>query len=196
MTEKSLEGFIESEDKQLASDVLEYLSFQACVAAFTKYEEATSNQKVAMETTNSLEYFANLRQRETQKEQVRDAAEALRSLLQSNWMSPETVHVSAKKDSRAHRILTVIRNLYIPEIAIRLHKLYALIGSVNNCLDLSTMIADDDLMLYECFQESGRLEEYLEFIREAALETYKQLRPKNRANDSAAPQQAMATAIE
>ncbi|KAH8150944.1 uncharacterized protein LAJ45_05127 [Morchella importuna] len=70
--------------------------------------------------------------------------------------------------------LISIRNIYIPELTFAMHDVYVEAGKwlskqlLANCLELATIVADPDRSVLACFQENGRLEEYVGALADAS----------------------------
>lgn len=70
--------------------------------------------------------------------------------------------------------LISIRNIYIPELTFAMHDVYVEAGKslskqlLANCLELATIVADPDRSVLACFQEMGRLEEYVVALADAS----------------------------
>ncbi|TBU21786.1 nuclear pore protein 84/107 [Dichomitus squalens] len=104
---------------------------------------------------------------------VEQAREQVIKLLTTDWlMSDAEVH----NGDRRRRDLSRIRQIYIPELIIRLHSI--LVGSrsripenIKHALSLVNIVADSRYRLYEDFskQDGRRLGDYLGAVRQAVL---------------------------
>jgi len=98
--------------------------------------------------------------------------EACENLFTSGWLTA----MEDEYDERRSRETERIRQIYIPELVIRLHQeLYVsrrlFPGNLRHIFRLTTIVADDRYTLYRDFVSGGknRLDEYLGTVRSAAL---------------------------
>lgn len=103
---------------------------------------------------------------------LKQAYDGTVKLLTSDWMvsMPEIV------GERQHREMTQIRQIYIPELILRLHVMLCssrgcIPGNLKVALELVDVVADSRYRLYEGFLHSDgrRLAEYLSAVRQAVL---------------------------
>ncbi|KAF9221187.1 hypothetical protein BS17DRAFT_846289 [Gyrodon lividus] len=103
---------------------------------------------------------------------IDQAYESIVKLLTSDWMLPE----QSSNGDRRQREMSRIRQIYIPELILRLHvMLYSsrkhIPGNLKVALELVNIVADARYKLYDDFlhQDGRRLGEYLGAVRQAVL---------------------------
>ncbi|KAF8836112.1 nuclear pore protein 84/107 [Paxillus ammoniavirescens] len=103
---------------------------------------------------------------------IDEAYKSIVKLLTHDWMLPEQ---SSNSDGR-HREMSRIRQIYIPELILRLHVMLFssrghIPGNLKVALELVNIVADARYKLYDDFlqQDGRRLAEYLGAVRQAVL---------------------------
>ncbi|KAI0067354.1 hypothetical protein BV25DRAFT_1877263 [Artomyces pyxidatus] len=104
---------------------------------------------------------------------IEQAHELIIKLLTTDWLVPESEPIGRE---RHHRELTRIRQLYIPELILRLHVMLLssrdrIPENVKHVLNLANIVADSRYRLYEDFagQNGRRLGDYLTAVRQAVI---------------------------
>jgi len=84
------------------------------------------------------------------------------------------------EDPESYVTLAKIRDLYVPEIILRMHEVWVWGGEnidplyLDDAFDLAAAVADVGSKLYECFRATNQLEDYLGKIKELSILSLKQ----------------------
>ncbi|KAH7886730.1 nuclear pore protein 84/107 [Phlebopus sp. FC_14] len=104
---------------------------------------------------------------------IDQAHESIVKILTSDWMLPD---LGSNEGDRRWREMSRIRQIYIPELILRLHfMLYSsrehIPGNLKIALELANIVADSRYKLYDDFlhQDGRQLREYLGAVRQAVL---------------------------
>ncbi|KAI5120989.1 hypothetical protein M0805_000450 [Coniferiporia weirii] len=153
-----------------STEFVHYLQFFAIWDLFERISEVQLDE-ASRTTKGAKESWLN-----GYKILLDETREKIVELLTTEWLVNEE-EVSRGKSHDQRRITLVrIRQIYIPELVIRLHAL--LVGSgdrltenLRHALDLTNIVADSRYGLYEDFLSEGatRLHDYLRAVRQAVL---------------------------
>jgi len=78
-------------------------------------------------------------------------------------------------DHESYSTLSRIRDLYVPEIVLRMHELYMWgaeeidASYLDECFDLAAAVADSNTKLYNCFRATNQLEDYVGKIKDLSI---------------------------
>lgn len=155
------------EPEEMATEYLHYQQFFAIWEALERVVECESLESPQMnrETKSAwLKDYAGL---------IDTAHEKIVKLLTSEWLVSD---VDVITNDRRRRGLVRIRQLYIPELIIRLHHIlvtsrHKIPGNAKLALKLANVVADSRYKLYDDFVGEGGipLSEYLGAVRQAII---------------------------
>ncbi|KIJ62485.1 hypothetical protein HYDPIDRAFT_94356 [Hydnomerulius pinastri MD-312] len=165
MLPRELASIDEPEDR--ATEYLHYRQFFNIWELLERVIECQSLQVSLMNRDTRTAWLSDY------KGLVDQAYESIVKLLISDWMLPER---GSSGIDRQHREMARIRQIYVPELILRLHiMLYSsrehIPGNLKVALELANIVADSRYKLYDDFlhQDGRRLGEYLGAVRQAVL---------------------------
>jgi Nuclear pore protein 84 / 107 len=166
----------------LTQHALEYAQHTALWELFASYDHWTS---IALQYINA---HTNRRDRLAEKQSKTDVRTAITQFISRarvmvlgdeglNAVLDDVVRV---EDPEAYATLARIRDLYVPEIILRMNEVFVWGGEnidslyLDDAFDLAAAVADVGTKLYECFRVTNQLEDYLGKIREFSILSLKQ----------------------
>ncbi|KAJ7221638.1 nuclear pore protein 84/107 [Mycena pura] len=161
-----------SEPEERATEYLHYRQFFIIWETLERVVECQALETPQMNRNTRTAWLEDYRT------MVDQAHEQITKLLTSEWLvSDAEEHGSDRSPTeRRRRDLVRIRQIYVPELIIRLHFiLFAsrvqFPGNLKRALELANIVADSRYMLYEDFvnEDGRRLGDYLGAVRQAIL---------------------------
>ncbi|TFY66386.1 hypothetical protein EVG20_g4703 [Dentipellis fragilis] len=154
-----------NDPEELATEYLHYRQFFSAWALLARVVECAALETPHMSRETRQAWLKDY------KGLITQTGESIVKLLTTDWLILD----DNTGDRRAHE-LTRVRQIYIPELILRLHTVLIesrdkIPENVKHALDLVNIVADSRYKLYEDFTErDGRkLEDYLAAVREAVL---------------------------
>ncbi|KAG6828732.1 hypothetical protein H0H92_006920 [Tricholoma furcatifolium] len=156
-----------AEPEELATEYLHYRQFFTIWETLDRVVECQAREVARMNRETRLSWLSDYRGI------IDQAHDQITKLLESEWLVTD---VEAPGGNRRRRELIRVRQIYVPELIIRLHSL--LVGSrhhikenLRRALELANVVADSRYKLYEDFvnQDGRRLGDYLGAVRQAVL---------------------------
>ena len=166
----------------LSQHALEYAQHSALWELFSSYDHWT---QIALQYIHA---HASRRDRLAEKQSktdVRTSITAFISRARAMVLGDEGLNavlddVMRVEDPRSYVTLARIRDLYVPEIILRMHEVWVWGGEnidplyLDDAFDLAAAVADVGSKLYECFRATNQLEDYLGKIKELSILSLKQ----------------------
>ncbi|KAG6906112.1 hypothetical protein DXG01_015860 [Tephrocybe rancida] len=155
------------EPEEMATEYLHYRQFFVIWDTLERVVEAQAMEVARMNRERRLAWLSDYRAI------IDQAYDQITKLLESEWLVTD---VETPGGNRRRRELIRVRQIYVPELIIRLHSL--LVGSRHHikenlmrALGLANTVADSRYKLYEDFvnQDGRRLGDYLGAVRRAML---------------------------
>ncbi|KNZ76179.1 Nuclear pore complex protein [Termitomyces sp. J132] len=155
------------EPEEMATEYLHYRQFFVIWETLDKVVESQALEVARMNRDTRLAWLDDYRGL------IDRAHERITKLLESEWLVTD---VETPGGNRRRRELIRVRQIYVPELIIRLHSL--LVGSrhhikenLSRALHLVNTVADLRYKLYEDFvnEDGRRLDDYLGAVRQAVL---------------------------
>ncbi|EEB08973.1 nucleoporin Nup107 [Schizosaccharomyces japonicus yFS275] len=145
---------------------LEFMSYSSLCSAFFNYHEYSKllNTLVHNQSAEEIKLSVLLKNNEDLKKLASDCISCFSELIRTNWLHPSTFSLTKEDNGDVYDQLIHIRNIFIPEIVISLHRIYENQEDFQSCLTLATQVAGDDKKLYDCFLASGRMKEYVRLL--------------------------------
>jgi hypothetical protein len=164
-------------NEHLNQHALEYAQHSALWQLFSSYDAWTAL---------GLQYLsAHAHRRDRLSEQQSKAdlrtgittfiSRARAMVLGDEGLSAVLDDVLREEEREAYLTLVRIRDLYVPEIVLRMHEVWVWGGEnvdvlyLDDVFDLIAAVADEGGKLYECFRVTGQLEDYLGKVQELGI---------------------------
>ncbi|KAF8884657.1 nuclear pore protein 84/107 [Infundibulicybe gibba] len=156
-----------AEPEERATEYLHYRQFFMIMETLDRVVECQSLEASHMNKETRSAWLADYRGL------IDQARDQITKLLTSEWLVTD---VEIGGGDRRRRELIRIRQMYVPELIIRLHVLlftsrHRIPENLPRALDLANVVADSRYKLYEDFvnEEGRRLSDYLGAVRQAIL---------------------------
>ncbi|KAL2313892.1 Nuclear pore complex protein [Schizosaccharomyces pombe] len=159
----------EPENDSKFRDAYELMNYRALCRALKFYQEweELSKQEVFEDSAVTKASTSYKDWKKKLNFASRKCVKSFTDLLQANWLHPSTLELKPDDDPLLYKTLMTIRNLYVPELILGLHNVYFSLEDYDSCFALANEVASEDLKLYHCLIESGRLVEYVSNLGKA-----------------------------
>ncbi|KAL1924881.1 uncharacterized protein VTP21DRAFT_4535 [Calcarisporiella thermophila] len=172
------------DDDKLQPGLYEQLHYRAllnCLSHYSRFIEVLYRKPGAKPSTGprrSLYHQEFAEWSRTLRSVAQAVEEGVLQLMQDNWLKPEVVGQelggNSLDDERRLYELQRLREIYIPEMVIRLHStLYesrdVIPGNLEKSLEIANLVADDHLAIYREFTQTGKMPQLLQLLRRSSL---------------------------
>jgi hypothetical protein len=170
------------QNENLNQHALEYAQHSALWELFSSYDAWTA---LGLQYLNAHSHRRDRLSEKQSKTDLRTAittfvSRAREMVLGDEGLSAVLDDVLREEDREAYLTLVRIRDLYVPEIVLRMHEVWVWGGEnvdvlyLDDAFDLVSTVADEGGKLYECFRATGQLEDYLGKVQELGILSLKQ----------------------
>ncbi|WBW75453.1 nucleoporin Nup107 [Schizosaccharomyces osmophilus] len=155
-------GEIPADKSSKVQTAYEFMSYRALCRAFQVHEEWNKlmYEPILNDTSTTKASVAYKEWKKSLTLTSHRCIKLFNELLRANVLHPSTMELNEDEEKELCSKLYRIRNIYIPEIILNLHNVYFHNEDYNGCFTLANEVAGEDLKLYHCLLESGRIEEY------------------------------------
>ncbi|EPX73454.1 nucleoporin Nup107 [Schizosaccharomyces octosporus yFS286] len=153
---------IAADNSSKVQTAYEFMNYRALCRAFHVHEEWNKlmNEPILNDTSSTKASVAYKEWKKSLTLTSRRCIKLFTELLRANFLHPSTMELNEDEEKELCNKLYRIRNIYVPEIILNLHGVYFHNEDYNGCFALANEVAGEDLKLYHCLLESGRIEEY------------------------------------
>lgn len=166
----------------LGQHALEYAQHSALWELFSSYDNWTS---IALQCINAHAVRRDRLAEKQSKNDVRTGIATFISRARAMVLGDEGLNavlddVVRVEDPVGYVTLARIRDLYVPEIILRMHEVFVWSGEnidplyLDGAFDLAAAVADSGARLFECFRSTNQLEDYVGKIKELSILSLKQ----------------------